>query len=236
MGDDMTDLSSEAVLALWNGVDAGRVEEYDIWHTREHVPERLGVPGMLSARRYERIEGALPQFFTLYGLESLDALTSQAYRRLLDNPTEWSRRMRPAFRGFMRLCCHRAASAGGGLGGWLLATVVSEAADFDSTAWRSWLMGLFDDPAVVAAHMLRTDPGIPEVPFNVGGDTLGFPRAGAILIESYSGMALAESRQRIEASFTLLGASDAARNTTLYRLTYALERSSATRCRPLLRS
>src|SRR6185312_4574290 len=102
MGDDMTDLSSEAVLALWNGVDAGRVEEYDIWHTREHVPERLGVPGMLSARRYERIEGALPQFFTLYGLESLDALTSQAYRRLLDNPTEWSRRMRPAFRGFMR--------------------------------------------------------------------------------------------------------------------------------------
>ena len=151
---------------------------------------------MLSARRYEKIEGALPQFFTLYGLESLDVLTSPAYRRLLDNPTEWSRRMRPAFRGFMRLCCHRAASAGGGLGGWLLATVVSETADFNSIAWRSWLMGLFDDPAVVAAHMLRTDPGIPEVPFNVGGDTLDFPRAGAILIESYSGMALAKSRQR----------------------------------------
>jgi hypothetical protein len=94
-------------------------------------------------------------------------------------------------------------------------------------------MGLFDDPAVVAAHILRTDPGIPEVPFNASGDTLDFPRAGAILIESYSDTALAESRKRIEALFSLLGARDAARNTTLYRLTYAVDRRSAIRgCSP----
>jgi len=234
-GHDMTDLNGEAVLALWNGFEADRLQEYDLWHTREHVPERLGVPGMLSARRYERIEGALPQFLTLYDLETLDVLTSAAYRRLLDNPTEWSRSMRPSFRGFMRLCCERTASAGGGLGGWLMATVVDERANVDADAARDWLMRLLDEHAVVAAHILRTDPAVPDVPFSAGGAALDFPRAGAILIESYSLEALAESRSRIEAALADLGAPDAGRNVTLYRLAYALSRGSAARCRTVQR-
>ena len=229
----MTDFNGDAVLALWNGFDAGRVREYDLWHTREHVPERLGVPGILHARRYERLDGPLPQFLTLYDLESLAVLVSPAYRRLLDNPTEWSRSMRPGFRGFMRLCCQRAGSAGGGMGGWLLATVVDDAADLDMAAGQAWLTRLLDDRAVVAVHVLRADPAVPDVPFSVGGAAPAFPRAGAILIESYSAEALVESRPRIGAALADLGASGVARDTTLYRLVYALDRNAATRCRPV---
>lgn len=231
----MPDLNGQAVLALWNGFEAARVPEYDLWHTREHVPERLSVPGMLSARRYERIDGTLPQFLTLYDLETIDVLTSPAYRRLLETPTEWSRSMRPSFRGFMRLCCQRSASAGGGLGGWLMATVVDETVDLGSAAAHRRLTDLLEEPAVVAAHMLRTDPAVPEVPFSVGGAAPDFPRAGAILIESYALDALAGARARIEAARAGLGAGDAGRNSALYRLAYALDRSSIKRCRPVAR-
>ena len=229
----MTDLNGEAVLALWNGFEAGRIQEYDLWHTREHVPERLRVPGILHARRYERLDGPLPQFLTLYDLENLDVLTSTAYLGLLASPTEWSRSMRPGFRDFMRLCCQRIDSAGGGMGGWLLAAVVDDAADLAMAAGQQWLTRMLDEPAVVAAHVLRADKSIPEVPFSVGEAAPAFPRAGAILIESYSAEALAQSRPTIEAAFAGLGASGAARDITLYRLVYALDRNAATRCRPV---
>jgi hypothetical protein len=227
----MTDLNGDAVLALWNGVEAARVQEYDLWHTREHVPERLGVPGILHARRYEQLDGPLPQFLTLYDLETIGVLTSPPYRRLLENPTAWSRSMRPGFRGFMRLCCRRALSGGGGLGGWLLATVVDDIAGFDTPAGRTWLTRLIEEPAVVAAHLLCADPAVPEVPFSVSGAAPAFPRAGAILVESYSAEALAQSRSRIEAAFADLGAGKAAQIATVYRLAYALDRSAAPRCR-----
>jgi hypothetical protein len=41
-----------AILALWNDYPSGLAEEYEAWHTFEHVPERLTVPGMRAARRY----------------------------------------------------------------------------------------------------------------------------------------------------------------------------------------
>jgi hypothetical protein len=43
---------SNAILALWNDYPAAMAEEYEAWHTFEHVPERLTVPGMRAARRY----------------------------------------------------------------------------------------------------------------------------------------------------------------------------------------
>ena len=45
-------LAGAALLALWNDIRREREAEYDRWHTREHVPERVAVSGMLGARRY----------------------------------------------------------------------------------------------------------------------------------------------------------------------------------------
>jgi hypothetical protein len=78
-------LRGRGLLSLWNGVDAGRRAEYDLWHTREHVPERLAVPGILRARRYRRGEGPLPEFLTLCELETNAVLASALYRALLDS-------------------------------------------------------------------------------------------------------------------------------------------------------
>ena len=45
-------LKGTAFLALWNDIAAARDAEYNLWHTREHVPERLSVPGILTGKRY----------------------------------------------------------------------------------------------------------------------------------------------------------------------------------------
>jgi hypothetical protein len=231
----MSDLSGEALLALWNGFEPARAREYDVWHTREHVPERIGIPGMLGARRYECVDGPLPCYLTLYDLERLDVLTSAPYRRLLDNPTDWSRSMRPGFRDFMRLCCRRTASAGGGTGGWLMAMTFGEIANPDGEAARGCVGRLLAEPAIIAAHLLHTDPSIPDVPFSAGRASSDFPRGGAILIESFSDEALAEARPRIETVLAGFGVADAARNATLYRLAYALDRASLARLVPAQR-
>ena len=44
--------ASPGLLAVWNDIAAEDEAEFNAWYVEEHVPERLGVPGILSARRY----------------------------------------------------------------------------------------------------------------------------------------------------------------------------------------
>lgn len=120
-------------LALWNGIDPERDAEYNEWHAREHVPERLRVPGMLLARRYGARGDAAYPYFTLYELASSDVLATPAYEALLTRPTPWSRSMRPSFRQLLRLPCRGLAAAGTGWGGALM-TVVFPAPSSTCTA------------------------------------------------------------------------------------------------------
>lgn len=224
----MLDLDGRGVLALWNGVDPDRKAEYDLWHTREHVPERISVPGMLGARRYARLDGPLPEYLTLYMLENTGVLTSEPYRNLLNNPTPWSRSMRPSFRGFTRLCCERCWSSGGGAGGWLAAVPLDEAG---TAAWPAIARALGEAPdatAMVAAHILLRDPNVPDVPFAIGGETPGFPRDGAVLLEFFADPIVPAVRDLLAAA----GVTDAGEHLTVYRLAYALDRASLDRLKP----
>lgn len=97
---------ASALLALWNDVDPALDDAYNDWHAREHVPERLTVPGMLWAQRYARADdSAWPRYLTLYGLRDAAVLDSAAYRQLLAEPTPASRAMRPALRNLSRWVC-----------------------------------------------------------------------------------------------------------------------------------
>jgi hypothetical protein len=229
----MLDFAGSGMLALWNGVDPARRAEYDLWHTREHVPERLAVPGMLGARRYVRLAGAqdgpLPQFLTLYAMRDTGVLTSRPYLDLLANPTPWSRSMRPSFRGFMRLCCHRQWSGGGGAGGALAAVLIEDGAADDAAPLRQSLAAILPEPAIVAAHLLIRDTSVPDVPFAIGGAALDFPRGGALLLESVDEDGLAASAAALRKQLTQLGLAAAMATFTRYRLAYAIDRESRAR-------
>lgn len=229
----MLDLTGDGVLALWNGVETSRTREYNAWHTREHVPERVSVPGMIGARRYVKSSGLLAEYLTLYSLESTNVLNSDAYRSLLDNPTDWSRSMRSAFRGFLRIGCRRLLSLGGGLGNSVAALVVDEGADLHAPALWQELKNLLARPGLFAAHILERDRDIPDVPFKIGGDALDFPKAGVILLEAYDENELIQLLPAIRAGLARLDLDVAAKTLTAYRLAYALDRISLKHLVPL---
>jgi len=110
-------LRGSAFVAIWNDVVSGREAEYDLWHNREHVPERVGVPGIIEGRRYVAPAGTRPAYFTLYDLASPDVLASAPYLELVREPSPRSVRMRPAFRNFVREPCRIVAAEGIGTGG-----------------------------------------------------------------------------------------------------------------------
>lgn len=94
---------SKAFLALWNDYPTSLTDEYETWHSFEHVPERMTTPGMLSATRYGIFGEERNRFFTMYALEDLDVLRHPQYLDLVRHPTEWSLRMRQYFLDVLRI-------------------------------------------------------------------------------------------------------------------------------------
>lgn len=69
------------------------VDEFNDWYDTEHIPERLRVPGFLSAQRWLAANGK-PLSIVLYDLEELRVLESAAYRAIAGaNFSPWSKRV-----------------------------------------------------------------------------------------------------------------------------------------------
>jgi hypothetical protein len=119
-------LLGKAVLGVWNEVDPAIEDSFNDWYVREHIPERVSVPGMLRGRRYRAL-GGVPRYMALYEAATLDVLTTGHYRWQLDNPTPWTRLVMPGFRVAQRGICDVIATAGAGVGG--VATVIHFSAE-----------------------------------------------------------------------------------------------------------
>lgn len=89
--------------------------EHDDWHTHEHLPERLAIPGFLRGSRWVAQQGQ-PAYFVMYEVERLEILSSAAYLERLNHPSPWTTRMMPHYRGMARGFCLLSGSFGLGLG------------------------------------------------------------------------------------------------------------------------
>ena len=107
-------LRGTAFNAIWHDFDSDWEAEYEQWHTIEHMPERLGIPGFLFGRRYVNRSLALYRWFTLYQAEDTTVFTSDAYLERLNNPTEWSLKIHPHFQNFLRCASEVSQSTGVG--------------------------------------------------------------------------------------------------------------------------
>lgn len=96
-------LGSAVVFILFDRAP-GTLEDFYAWHDREHMPERLGVPGFLRGRRYH-VVGIGPQFLTLYEARDLEVLVGPDYLQRLNNPTPLSRKVGPLARNNARGVC-----------------------------------------------------------------------------------------------------------------------------------
>jgi hypothetical protein len=113
-------LLGKGFLIIWHDIKTESKPEYHRWHTREHMPERLSIPGFLRGRRGVDPGAARHEMLTIYEGADLGVFGSPAYLERLNNPTPWSLTMQPTFLNFIRSACDIAVTTGEGVGGALL--------------------------------------------------------------------------------------------------------------------
>jgi hypothetical protein len=159
-------LSGSGVIAIWNDItDEGRANFYE-WHDREHIPERVGIPGFLRGRRYIALSGT-PEYFTLYEVQDKSVLTGVGYLARLNSPTEWTTRSVQHFRNTSRSLCDVEVSVGAGSGGFI-GTIRFDCEpgrdpDILKTVSESILPEVTKAPAISAAHICRADESASNV-------------------------------------------------------------------------
>ena len=142
-------LLGKAAIAIWCHLDAPLRAEHDAWHSAEHLPERLAIPGFLRGRRCRSAdESAAWPYFILYEVREASVMTSPAYLERLNNPTPWSRKIFASCR-LSRTLCRVVESRGRGIAGSVLTT--TETAN---------LSGIFATPGVTAVHLLERDASL----------------------------------------------------------------------------
>jgi hypothetical protein len=153
-------LLGAGAVAIWHDITAEGRENFYAWHGREHMPERVGIPGFLRGRRYVAI-GAKLEFFNLYEAKTTAVLSGPAYLKRLNNPTPWTLESVKHFRDVARSICEVAASFGEGQGG-LITTCCYDVSEQDAerhvTALSSDLLPRLSENAMVAGvHLLVAD-------------------------------------------------------------------------------
>jgi antibiotic biosynthesis monooxygenase (ABM) superfamily enzyme len=93
----MAGQTAHGLLAVWTDIAPEAEREFNEWYNTEHVPQLLGVPGFLSGRRYQAVEGE-PKYLALYELAIPEVLKSDAFRQVRESPTAWSKKIIPLFR------------------------------------------------------------------------------------------------------------------------------------------
>ncbi len=131
-------LLGTAAMLLSFDIAPDAVAEHDDWHTHEHFPERLSIPGFLRGTRWIAQQGG-PRYFVMYEVARLEVLASAAYLERLNNPTPWTAKMMPHYRGMTRGFCAITGSFGAGLGQTGLLARFKPAAGKE-TALRKWLL------------------------------------------------------------------------------------------------
>jgi hypothetical protein len=142
----------DGVLAIWFDVEAEAEAELNAWYPRQHLPERLSVPGFLRGRRYAAVD-ALARYFTLYEVETPAVLASGAYLERLNYHTDSTRRVLPSFRRMVRGAYGRLGGfAGDTIEHHLLAVRITPAPE-QAPAVREWL-------ATEGPKALGAQPGV----------------------------------------------------------------------------
>lgn len=220
-------LLGKGALVIWHDIAADGETEYNEWHSKEHLLERVGVPGFLRGHRYVARAGS-PKYLNLYEVADLATLSSQPYLDRLNDPTPWTERALRHFRDNNRTLCRVVLSTGRGVCAELLTIQLSAAAG-RGEALRRWLAGilpaLMERPGVLGAHYLEGDPAASrteteEKRLRPGGDAIADL---VVLVGGYDAGALEEVRRTVLAPAALVaqGAADI-QQANVYRLLHCI--------------
>jgi hypothetical protein len=154
-------IAGKGMLLTSMNVDARDEAEFNRWYDREHLEERVAIPGFLEARRYVAHDGN-PKYLSLYSTETFEVLDSPAYRTALANQTAWSKANISRFRDMIRAVARITSSRGTGRGaalGIIRLRPPSGGAEKLRATLREHL-----DPAkldgIISMHLIESDPAL----------------------------------------------------------------------------
>ena len=148
-------LAGEGVVAIWNGITPEGREEFYAWHMREHMQERVGIPGFRRGRRFIAVDKIThPEFFTLYETDTPQVVQGQDYANRLNAPTPWTKSATAAFRDTFRSLARVIESRGPGMGGVMLTVRFSIA---EPARLLAALRAAAEAPRVCGAHLCAAD-------------------------------------------------------------------------------
>ncbi len=114
-------LLGNAVLVNWGGIVEDKEIEYNEWHSKEHMPERISLPGFFRGLRAVGISGTHlnHKYFMMYEAERKEVFTSRKYLERLNNPTEWTKKILSNYLCPSRTICSVISSKSTGIGVYL---------------------------------------------------------------------------------------------------------------------
>jgi hypothetical protein len=220
-------LLGSAAMLLSFDVEADAVDDHDRWHTHEHLPERLAIPGFLRGTRWIASEGS-PRYMVVYEVESLATLASPAYLERLNQPTPWTARTMPRYRGMRRGLCSVVGSFGLGQGGFA-ALLTFAATEPQAGRIRQWLLddvlpALAATPGLGSAHLLH---GAQQAAMTDEQRIRGADRGidSAIVVTGYDGEAVAANGRALLERGGLADKGAAEIGVAVYRCAYSLSAS-----------
>lgn len=101
-------LRGKGMLITLTEVKSRDEADFNEWYNREHIDERVNLPGFHRARRYVAVEGPktarkTPKYFATYECDSVGDLATPGYLHLLANQTPWTQSVMARFTRFHRL-------------------------------------------------------------------------------------------------------------------------------------
>jgi hypothetical protein len=153
-------IAGKGMLLTSMDVDPAHEADFNRWYDREHLEERVAIPGFIEARRYVREDGSLPKYFSLYSTETFEVLDSPAYRAALANQTEWSKQNIARFKNMVRSVARITISRGKGRGA-ALGIVRVRPANSGHDILREALQNVLDPQSidgVISMHVIENDP------------------------------------------------------------------------------
>ena len=114
-------LLGDAVLVNWGGIVEVKELEYNEWHSKEHMPERISLPGFLRGLRAVGISGTdiNHKYFMMYEAERKEVFVSKKYLERLNNPTDWTKDILSNYLSPSRTICSVISSKSIGVGGYI---------------------------------------------------------------------------------------------------------------------
>lgn len=123
--------ATHGMLFVATDVEPDDDADFNRWYDREHVEERVRVPGFLSGARYVSLEGGR-RYLGLYRTESLAVFGSAGYRAAFERQTPWSIANLDRMRDPMRRVCAVRAVTGFGSGSHAVILPLAPTGDADA--------------------------------------------------------------------------------------------------------